>query len=102
MIAIAVFLAVVSVEALVIAYLIRLGVIRCGGRTGGQPIGWFDHDRFRAGHPAARDGVVDRVHASRGVVVHRCSYGGTPIEYPLLDDFDEDAVRATLAEIGTL
>lgn len=102
---VAVFLAVLSVDALVVAYLIRHGVIKTGAHDGRPTTGWFDHARFRAGLepvvPVAA-GVADRVHAACGVIVHPCSYGGTPIEYPLHPEFGEDAVLATLAEIEAL
>jgi hypothetical protein len=55
-----------------------------------------DEEQFRA------RGVVERVRAARGVLVHPCSYGGDLMEYPVHDGFDEDDVLATLAEIEAL
>lgn len=96
----AAFLAVLSLDALLVAYLIGRSRITDAPPA---PKPWFDHERFRRGLAGERQvGVVDRVRVARGVVVHPCSYGGDLIEYPAHAEFNELAVLATLAEIEAL
>lgn len=100
MLAIAAFGALLSVDTLAIVWLLGRAV----SRHDEQPAAWFDHERFRRGtrEPACGCGVVERVRTARGVLVHPCSYGGTPIEYPCHAGFAEDADLDTLAEIESL